>query len=564
MRLLRYDFAGEHTKFELHPLLTVLHGTSLEHQHRLLRSLREFGSGSVNNLSGLVEHDGLLVQLDGISAPDLGNFGTEQEVVAYFGSEQHPSTQGLLAQEVMYSERKLEIASVRLEELRSDFDPGLKAELFGLRQRLAGLRGELQQTPMKSEFEMLVDQVQATFAEIVSLAPTLINTPDGVPELIAEIQDLEHKRADVDRRLQQHYAEISEIDIQHKEAKAALSSAEAAAQPVLLSGDEEKRLETLADPSSDLSRKGKWRNQLTEEEKQELEHLLEKVGVDSATQYWLFRLNPTAPKDKRAAVVDARAHYETLGNRLKVEKARLEANPEVSEIKAKDADLLKRAEAYLGFATREALVEALLALSEEVQNPAWVTKMEALREVLRRNNLLRADEMPSSEVLQWTETWLAESPGDVEPDSEESEEELLGQIGDLETKLFRHERALSQIATAEAEQSKAQAEAVKLLESMSSFVDVSSSLTGKQIETSVYEMAGSISSGTRNSVPVVVVSNFEGLSKADIHKLFEAFSTLSAQLQLIVITENREALAWVSNVGLEKASAVLGRQPVRS
>ena len=106
--------------------------------------------------------------------------------------------------------------------------------------------------------------------------------------------------------------------------------------------------------------------------------MLNKVGVESPTEYKIFRLNPVAPREKVEAAADARVEYETIVNRLKVERARLNADPEVAAIKAQTEELEARAHQYIGAVLPTNIIAALEDLASDDPNPDWVKAVEEL------------------------------------------------------------------------------------------------------------------------------------------------------------------------------------------
>lgn len=65
------------------------------------------------------------------------------------------------------------------------------------------------------------------------------------------------------------------------------------------------------------------------------------------------------------------------------------------------------------------------------------------------------------------------------------------------------------------------------------------------VSTVVSQLAGELSGST----PVAVVGNFSGLGQGTVQRLFETFSELARQVQMIVITDNTAAAYWVREAG---------------
>ncbi len=555
MRLLRLDFLDEFYSYELHPKVTVVSGAELDRLVKLARTVRSLGAGSVANVAGLVEHGGILVSLDGVSEQQLSGYGTKNDVVLYLGAGHASSS--LLDRELQLLATKQEVAAIKLEEIRADLDHEAKAELFLLKQRLGMAEGSESALAGLSSPERRLALIQRFYSEAEKFPQTVRNIPHGVPELVESFKALEKKRQDQEESLKAQHELIEMLTSERTQARNAMEQASVDAKPVLLSYEEEQRLETLSDPSSDLSRKGKWRNQLTEDETSELQEMLKKVGVESPTEYKIFRLNPVAPRDLVDAAADARIEYETIVNRLKVERARLEADPGVAASKAQTEQLEAQAQQYLGTVLPSNIVEALEDLASDDPNPKWVSAVEELRRVLDDHGLAAPRDLEPNEVVEWTDSWLRGESSVTEShiDEDLDIDELKAQIAVAEKQFAKHSRAFDLIPDLNAEYAEAELLAKRLL-------DLKESIEGSSQVASTADVKALLKEATEamrpaeSAVPLLLVSDFEGIDDEQLVEFMDSTTDLSETAQIIVISDRSVLVDWANQVGLKAASVI--------
>lgn len=555
MRLLRLDFLDEFDSYELHPKVTVVSGAELDRLVKLARTVRSLGSGSVASVTGLVEHGGILVSLDGVSEHQLSEYGTKSDVVLYVG--QGHNTESLLDREVALLATKQEVAAIKLEEIRADLDHEAKADLFLLRQRLGIAEGSESALAGLSSPERRLARVQRFYSEAKNLPQSVTNIPAGVPELIDSFKALNQKKEQQQEGLKAQHEVIERLTQERSQAREAMEQASAEAKPVLLSYEEEQRLETLSDPSSDLSRKGKWRNQLTEQETAELQQMLDKVGVESPTEYKIFRLNPVAPREKVDAAADARLAYETIVNRLKVERARLEADPEVTAIKSQQEQLEVQAQQYLGAVLPRDVVGSLEGLASEDPNPEWVVAVEELRRVLVDHELAAPQDLQPHEVMEWTDSWLRGESAVTESPIEEDVDvdELKKSIAEAEKRFAKHTRAFSLIPDVNIEYAEAELQRERLQGLKSALEETSKPITAEEISAQIVE-AISAMRPAESAVPLMLVSDFEGLDDEQLVEFMDKVSEQSEVAQILVVSDRSVLLDWTSQAGLQTASVI--------
>lgn len=71
MRLLRLDLGCGGVILDLHPLVTVVSGLGDRERHELTDSIRALAGGRASGICGLVQHQGLLLELDGSIPPGI-------------------------------------------------------------------------------------------------------------------------------------------------------------------------------------------------------------------------------------------------------------------------------------------------------------------------------------------------------------------------------------------------------------------------------------------------------------------------------------------------------------
>ena len=136
MRLLRFDFGPELRSVDLHPLLNVVSGLSPSHQRQLFDAIQTLASGSTLGVRGLVQHDGLLVDLDGQYLEPFGGAATSADVVVYADEKSTGGSLLSFEDEVEFWQRREAIDTALLEEIRADLDASAKSDVAALRRKL--------------------------------------------------------------------------------------------------------------------------------------------------------------------------------------------------------------------------------------------------------------------------------------------------------------------------------------------------------------------------------------------------------------------------------------------
>ncbi len=559
MRFLRLDFGDDLHSLDLHPLVTVVSGLSPQYQRQLFESVRRFSTGSTAGVRGLIEHDGELVELDGRSKDRLDSLATSSDVVVYVDGAADSANRlvGLQA-EIDQWQRQAAIAAVVVEEIRADLDPSLKAKVAELRRMVdpIGVGGndlseastqQVRYAAARDAFE----RVQATERYMRKVDPT-------VADLIEQWERYEALHRENEEHLSNLESEVERAKQAVEQAKAKKAHAESEAKPVLLTAQEEARLEALSELDSDGG-KGWRRKSLTAEEQAEMQALLDKVGVNSWTEYWVFRTAPTASAERRAAVADAANELElAIERQQRLEQ--LAATDEVYlELDVSLNRIRKEAKEHLGAVVPIDLGVALRGLIEEVESPEWLAALNDLRDVLASNDLRPPYGYEPDEILGWTASWLEAEARLQESrnlDADRTPEELANlkqELARAEEHLLRHRRALIRIERAEKSAQAASDRLERLQLQMAERETRASPSTADDVIAFIRPVLDRVSNDTGGSIPVVVTGSMPDLDGREMEILMSELEKIAQNVQIIVVTTRTEAINWAGEVGLRRA-----------
>ncbi|MGI9595988.1 MAG: hypothetical protein ACR2QK_07495, partial [Acidimicrobiales bacterium] len=323
MRLLRFDFRDDLNSVDLHPLITVVSGLEPLHQRQLFEAVRRLSTGSTVGLRGLVQHQGLLVELDAGTGDPLGSVTTGATVLVYIDGAALESGEVGLQAEIDQWERQAAIDAVAVEEIRSDLDLAAKARAFELRRSITP-GCEAKTGAGTSPRKLMVATIRRAFEEVNGHEPELAKCDPQVAALIERWEAYHSLRENAEEHLYQLAAEVQQAETAVLDRSHDLDLATQAAKPVLLNTEQEARLETLSDAShasDSSSRIGKWKRTISKEDDAERQQLLDLVGVMSWTEYSVFRMSPTAPPERLAAVVTAEGELAAAQDRLEQARA---------------------------------------------------------------------------------------------------------------------------------------------------------------------------------------------------------------------------------------------------
>ena len=128
MRFLRLDFRDDLNSIDFHPLITVVSALDPAYQRQLFEAVRRLSSGSTVGLRGLVENEGLLLELDATVTDPLAPVNTSAAVLIYLDAVSAGSADVGLQAEIDQWERQAAIDAVAVEEIRANLDLSIMAE----------------------------------------------------------------------------------------------------------------------------------------------------------------------------------------------------------------------------------------------------------------------------------------------------------------------------------------------------------------------------------------------------------------------------------------------------
>ncbi len=559
MRFLRLDFGDDLHSLDLHPLVTVVSGLSTQHQRQLFESVRRFATGSTAGIRGLIEHDGELIELDGRSMDRLESVSTTTDAVVYVdGAADSASRLVGLQAEIDQWQRQAAIAAVIVEEIRADLDPSLKAKVAELRRLVDPMGLGRNDLSDASAQQVRYAAARSSYDRVMSTERYVRKVDPPVADLIEQWERYETLRRDNEEHLNTLEGDVARAKQTVEQARARKRQAEAEAKPVLLTAQEEARLETLSELDSSGG-KG-WRKKgLTDEEQAEKQALLDKVGVNSWTEYWVFRTAPTASAERRAAVAEATTELElAIERQQRIEQlassdqVHLELDVLLNRIK-------KEAREHLGAVVPKDLGAALKGLIREVESPEWLAALNDLRDVLASNDLRPPYGYEPDEILGWTASWLeaeARLQESDDLDSHRSPEEIEGleqELARAEEHLLRHRRALIRIERAEKAARAATERLERLQLQLTERQARSGPSTADDVVGFVRPVLDRISLDTGESVPVVITGSMPDLDGREMEILMSELEKMAQNVQVIVVTNRTEAINWAGEVGLRRA-----------
>lgn len=561
MRLLRLDLECG-PSVDLHPFVTVVAGLDEVARHQVVAAVRQVARGSTAGVSGLVQHQGLLVELDGRGQDWLSTLTMADVVVDTEAAGGDDLT--WLRAEIDRQRRRAEIEAVIVEEIRADLDPSARVRVAELERQLAPFLDR--SAGGGAQVWEVLDEVEGALTRVEALPPMVQEAAPGIASLRKRWARHQQQLDAAADHLAQLDQPVERARARLEAAQAALAEAEQAAIPVLLTREEEARLELLSFPSMDESRRGRWRKQLKPDEKAEQAALLAKVGVESWTAYTVYRMAPTAPADRQVAVEQSLAGVADAKTHLAEMEATRDGDPVSKKLAAEGETLRAKARVYLGLVLPNDLAAALENAVIELDNREWIAACDDLEEVVFRHRvaqLPRTADLPEVEgvhprdarrqhrhqVVARTREWLDQERAAAQTlDAQEVNRRLEA----AQAALDRHHRALARIDRAEATAAEAALGLARLDEQLAA----RSRQPAGSVEAvlgRVEPVAAQASLDARGSLPVVVVGELEGLDDIEVGTLLDRFSELSSQIQIVVLTDHRAAAHWADQAGLNRA-----------
>ncbi len=551
MRLLRLDLGGQSGSLNLHPFLTVMQRRGVDDRQPVINAARSLANGDGSGVYGLVETNMGLIELEGTPPAELICPVTTENIVldsdeAAGGSTPAPALQAELDQ----LQRRASIEAVAVEMIRADLDPAAAARLQHLRSYQAGNTEAL----MDARVAANLANVGHALSAVLEQPPTLIESAAGMAGLLERWRVYDAKRqrhADHTAKLE---ARIAECVTEVKVAEIALMQAEADVQPVVLSPEEEERLEQLASPV--VEKRGKSRpRERTGKEEAELQKILDRVGLPTYTAYAMYRMNPKPPPAKQAALHAANAVVARNKAELEEARAELSLDPVTRELEEDRAGINDEAAEYLGRVLPDDLGPVLETNVVERENPLWIEGLTKLYDALTQAGSGIPENMDPADLPQWAEEWIEITERDARERAGIAPDDIEDQIAAAEDSLRRHAKAMARIDQMEAgaEQSahKAQHLELQIARSQQS-VRASAAEALDYILPHLERIHGN--AGT--SVPIVLTGQFGELTDDEVEDLLFSLEAFTEHFQLIVVTERDRAQQWASSVGLERANSV--------
>lgn len=563
MRILRLDF-GSGQSVDLHPFVTILPQLDEVDRLQLLEAIRNLARGSTAGIRGLLQNQGLLVELDGLGHDRLPAMTGANVVIddAETGSDDLTWLRAQIAQQ----QRRAEIEAVIVEEVRADLDPSARARVFDLEERLRPIDHEV-----ALQRQARIERLGEALDGLTGVTPFLTESLPGVDDLLARLATNDTRSSEADEHFVRLAEAIDRAETRLEEAMTAEAEAEAGAKPALLNRDEEARLEVLSFPSMDESRRGKWRKMLRPEEQEEMNELLSKVGVDSWTAYTVYRVSPTAPQHRLDAATAARAGVLDAEGHLKEMQATRANDHLHTELKAETDAIREDARVFLGMMLPSDLGRALGDLIVERENPKWSAAISNLAKILDEldvdgsestadrfgdRSVARIGTDESEVVIARARTWLESQQEHDDTDHSDLE----GDLDQARGALDRHQRALARIGRAEAAAAGAALGLAQLQDQLvARSIEQLDSAEG--LLAFIEPIATQVTLEAKGSLPIAVVGQLDGLSNTDVETLMVRLSEISEDLQVIMMTDCSVAASWVDTVGLDRA--MVSRQRAR-
>lgn len=371
--------------------------------------------------------------------------------------------------------------------------------------------------------------------------------PSDIREMLTEWERYEQARREAQPELDALSQRVQSCLAQREAAQNAVEVAQSQAIPVVLTREEDERVDELANPDAS----GKKARRSTDEDHRELQALLAKVGQTSYLDYVMYRLAPVPSAESLAALDVARTNLEQVEARLGEARFEMQFGEVQSRLNQVLESVKETARLHLGPMLPSDLGAALRKQVIEEPNPEFHEALRVLYAELVRLGAKVPDDIEPDELVGWADAWIVEQESPRET-SGPSRAELFGRLSLAEADLELHERAMARVEGLEAEAEQAiqiLAEAERRLETAIGDVGTSADRALAMLR----PLADRVRAEAGGSVPLVVQSEFSDLDGDRLEELFDQLEVLSQDLQLVVLCDREEAAAWASEVGLRRA-----------
>jgi hypothetical protein len=559
MRFLRLDYRDDLRGLDLHPLISVVSIADRGQREHLLEAIRRISNGSTGGLRGLIEHDGLLLELDAVGGEPIHELSTSATVVVHVDGLDPGDRDAGLCREIDRWERRAAIDAATVEEIRSHIDLSVKARARMMRARLEPPRPAPVGSAMTAG-RLRVRAVRLAYDAVSGLEPVVAESAPEIEALIERWERYSERRSGHEPHLVALAAKVADAERAVTAATDAVAEAKENARPLMLSAEDEARLDELYDLANESSR---WRKGLGGDEEAEMVALLQSVGVSSFTEYSVQRMSQTVPQDKLDAI--KAADEELVGARDHLDRTRTERVEDEVAASLRDelAGIKTDCQPYLGVLVPSDIGGALRQQLRMVENPDWVAALNGLRDALASNDLHPPAGFEPEEILGWTDSWLraqesvhtaGRPPQPVVQESSAEETEQIRLDLEVETQcLVRHERALAQIDRAERDAARSVLRVQQLRAQLADRTANPAPTTAAEVMSTVVQVAEQVLSDVGGSVPLAIVGDLPDLVPAEIDALMESIEEVAERVQVVVVSDNPAIAEWARRVGLERA-----------
>lgn len=538
MRILRLDLSTGDGTVDLHPFISIVQGLDSTETTDLIDAIRGLVRGSTTGHGGLVESNGELIELRSGAAP-VGPL-TLEDIYVTVGGQEDDGDPVVLVADRDRAKRFATIARVKLEEARANIDPGAAHRVHVLQNALAAFEvpeGELDRTTA----------VRSMIGRVRSL-PTLVREmPADIREMLTEWERYEEARREAQPELDGLSQRVQSCLAQREAAQIAVEEATGRAVPVVLSRDEDIRVEDLANP--DVS--GKKARRSTDGDHDELKRLLAKVGQTSYLDYVMYRLAPAPSAASLAELEATRTNLEQVEARLGEARFEMQFGPVQASLNEVLESVKETARVHLGPMLPSDLGAALRRQVTETANPEFSEALRDLYHELRRVEAEVPESIQPENLVAWAEAWAEELDRPKEHTGP-TRAQLFGQLTLAEKDLEMHDRAMARVEGLEADAEQASVQLATTDERLrSSIGDVGTS--ADRALALLRPLADRVRAEAGGSVPLIVHGEFADLSPTELQEMFDQLEVLAQDLQLIVLCDRADASTWAGEVGLRRA-----------
>ncbi len=542
MRILRLELGFPRGPIEMHPFITVVQGLDPVNRELFVEAVRLLAAGTTSGIRGLVDANGQLVDLAGDQDPRVGPVTTEDIAIML---DELPmlafADPVAIRAELDQTIKRAKIDAVHVEEVRADLDPAAAARLQNLRDLMNEDQGGPDVIP--------TGEVKRMLAMFANIEPKVFDMPAGVAELIERWKALEIASARSDELEANLASRISVAEASVINAERELDEAAEAATPKLLSDADEARLEELAHPTEGRKKKARAR---TDEEEAELDALLDQVGQPSYTAYRMYRVAPTALASDRALVESAKGRLAAAREELADLKMGGGA-PELKQLKSEFGAIRLAASEHLGKNLPEDLGPALQSLGVTMENPEWASLASELKAEMSDVVGIQVPVMTNAEVPAWVAQWLESYESDPESATAGLDPaELARGIADAEIALANHARSMARIDRLEATAELGRNRVRELVAALNS-AEGGKRPHPEDLLALMDPVIDRIYTDAGGSAPFVLAGEFNGMSDADVVTILDAYKPVSAELQIIIVSDRAIVAQWARSAGQEHA-----------